>query len=70
MTSRKEAGLYLKAEKCEFHREQVKSLGLIVEVNGIRMDPEKIQAVEIGKPRRNSMLFRLLEDLQTFTGRS
>jgi hypothetical protein len=46
MTSRKEAALYLNAEKCEFHKEEVKYLGLIVGVNGIRMDPEKVQAVE------------------------
>jgi hypothetical protein len=46
MTSLKEAGLYRKAEKCKFHKEEVKYLGLIVGVNGIRMDLEKVQAVE------------------------
>ena len=46
MTTLKEAGLYLKAEKCEFHKEEVKYLELIVGVNGIRMDPEKVQAVQ------------------------
>jgi hypothetical protein len=46
MSAHKEAGLYLKAEKCEFHKEEVKYLRLIVGVNGIIMDPEKVQAVE------------------------
>jgi hypothetical protein len=46
MTSPKDAVLYLKAEKCEFHQEEVKCLGLIVEVNRIRIDQGKVQAVE------------------------
>jgi hypothetical protein len=45
MTSLEEAGLYPKAEKCKFHKEEVKYLGLIVGVNGIKMDPEKVQAI-------------------------
>jgi hypothetical protein len=55
MTSLKEAGLYLKADKCEFHKEEVKYLGLIISINGIRVDPAKVQAVEnlkvLGKPK-------------------
>jgi hypothetical protein len=35
ITMLKEAGLYLKVEKCEFHQQEVKYLGLIVGVNGI-----------------------------------
>src|ERR1700687_3897026 len=46
MTTLKEAGLYLIAEKCGFHKEEVKYLRLIVRVNGIKMDPEKVKAVE------------------------
>ena len=46
MSTLNKAGLYLKAEKCEFDEEEVKYLGLIIEVNGVRMDPEKIQAVQ------------------------
>jgi hypothetical protein len=42
----KEAGLYLKAEKCELHPQDIKYLELIVGVNGIRMDPEKVMAVK------------------------
>jgi hypothetical protein len=39
------AGLHLKPEKCEFHRREVKYLGLIIGTDGIRMDPEKVAAV-------------------------
>jgi hypothetical protein len=46
MISLKEVKLYLKADKCEFHKQEVKYLGLIVIVNAIRMDPEKVQAVK------------------------
>src|ERR1700688_3235867 len=46
MTALKEAGFYLKAEKCDFHKEEIKYLGLIVGVNGIRIDSEKVQAVK------------------------
>jgi hypothetical protein len=39
MTSHKEVSLYLKVEKCEFNKEEVKYLELIVGVHGIRIDP-------------------------------
>jgi hypothetical protein len=54
MTSHKEAGLYMKVEKYQFHTEEVQYLGLIVGVNGIRIDPEKMQAVENWEPQKNS----------------
>ncbi len=40
-----ENGLYVKAEKCVFHAQSVPFLGCIVSVEGMRMDPDKIQAV-------------------------
>lgn len=40
-----ENGLFVKAEKCVFHAQSVPFLGHIVSVEGVRMDPEKIQAV-------------------------
>jgi hypothetical protein len=39
------AGLHLKPEKCVFYRREVKYLSLIVGVDGIKMDPEKVTAV-------------------------
>ena len=40
-----EAGLYFKSEKCEFHVQEVKYLGLIITMQGIQMDPAKVAAV-------------------------
>lgn len=41
----RKAGLQADIDKCEFHTQEVKFLGLIVGVNGVRMDPEKIAAI-------------------------
>jgi hypothetical protein len=62
MTSLKEASLYLNAEKCEFYKEEVKYLGLIVRVNGMKMDPEKVQAVE------NWEVLEKFKEVQAFLG--
>jgi hypothetical protein len=40
-----EAGLYLKPEKCEFHKETVRYLGLIISTKGISMDEDKVETV-------------------------
>jgi hypothetical protein len=45
MQTLEEAGLYRNPEICEFRKEEVKFQRLIVEVNGIQMNPEKVQAV-------------------------
>ena len=39
------AGLHLKPEKCEFHRQEVKYLGMIVQHNSVRMDPANVTAI-------------------------
>lgn len=41
----KEAGLYMKAEKCEFHQTEVEYLGMIISVQGIKMDTKKIATI-------------------------
>jgi hypothetical protein len=56
------AGLYLKPEKCEFHQQEVKYLGLIISMEGIKMDPEKIHAVQDWEPPSN------LKDVHVFLG--
>lgn len=49
-------------EKCEFFKKEVSFLGFIVSVNGIRMDPEKIQSItEWPTPRT-------VKDVQAFLG--
>jgi hypothetical protein len=62
LTSLKEAILYLKAEKCEFYKKEVKYLRLIVGVNGIRMDSENVQAV------KNCEALEKHKEVQTFLG--
>jgi len=39
------AGLYLKPEKCEFHKETFKYLGLIISTKGVSMGPDKVDRV-------------------------
>jgi transposase InsO family protein len=56
------AGLHLKPEKCEFYRREVKYLGLIVGIDGIKMDPDKVAAVsEWAVPRK-------VKDVRSFLG--
>jgi predicted aspartyl protease len=57
-----QAGLYLKPEKCEFHVQEVKYLGLIITTEGIRMDPAKVAAVKDWQVPAN------LKDVQAFLG--
>jgi hypothetical protein len=62
MTTLKEADLYLKVGKCKFHQQEVKYLGLIVGINGIRMDPEQETVVkELEAPGK-------LKEVQVFLG--
>ena len=37
-------GLHLKPEKCEFHRQEVKYLGMIVQHNGVKIDSVKVNS--------------------------
>jgi hypothetical protein len=55
-------GLYLKPEKCEFHQQEVKYLGLIISMEGIKMDPKKIRAMQDWEPPSN------LKDVCVFLG--
>ncbi|XP_062704672.1 uncharacterized protein K02A2.6-like [Aedes albopictus] len=41
----REYGFRLRLEKCKFNQEEIKYLGLIVNENGIRPDPTKIEAI-------------------------
>jgi hypothetical protein len=41
----RKAGLQVDIEKCEFHVTETKFLGLIVGRDGIKMDPEKVRAI-------------------------
>jgi len=65
-----EAGLYLKREKCEFHRETVKYLGRILSTKGILMDQDKVDTVRNwsrAKKTANGPL-NILFEVQNFVG--
>jgi hypothetical protein len=55
-------GLHLKPEKCELHQQEVKCLGLIISMEGIKMDPKKIHAMQDWEPPSN------LRDIHIFLG--
>ena len=55
-----DTGLHLKPEKCEFHKTEVKYLGLIIGADGIKMDPSKVETVKAWPPPEN------LRDVRAF----
>src|SRR5215217_9516333 len=57
-----EAELYVDLDKTQFHTQKVKFLEHIVEVNGIRMNPDKISAVQDWPISKN------VKNVQSFTG--
>jgi hypothetical protein len=55
-------GLHLCADKCEFHKEKVFYLGLIISKKGVSMDPNKVKAItKWGAPEN-------LHDIRAFLG--
>ena len=57
----RQSGLNLNPEKCEFSKTSVKFLGQIVNKNGIKADPEKIEAVSnLKRPENTSDVRRFL----------
>ena len=69
----KETGITLNAEKCEFSRNKVKFVGHIIDSDGIRADPDKIQAINDMKPPSNVSDVRrflgMVNQLSKFSGR-
>jgi len=65
-----EAGLYLKPEKCEFHKETVRYLGLIISIKGISMDEDKVETVRNWSKEKKTENGRLnnLFEVQQFLG--
>ena len=49
----RDAGLFLKLEKCDFEKDEVKFLGLVVGKGRVAMDPVKVDAVRRWPPPRN-----------------
>jgi len=61
-----DAGLHLKPEKCEFHKTEVKYLGLIIGADGIKMDPSKVETVKAWPPPKNLRDVRALLGFANF----
>ena len=62
METLREKKLYAKLSKCDLWLYKVYVLGHIVSVEGIRVDPIKIEVVVNGKPPRN------LTEVRSFLG--
>ena len=67
------AGLFLKAEKCEFHVSRTLFLGFILTTHGLEMDPKKVSAIEtwpepIGLSRPPAPPHVILKRVQQFLG--
>jgi len=54
-----EAELYLKLEKCKFHKETIRYLGLIISTKGISMDEDKVDTVQNWSREKNTKTRRL-----------
>ena len=56
-----EAGLTLNKEKCVFNTTSIKFLGQLIDCNGVKTDPEKIQAIQdLAPPTNMTELCRFL----------
>jgi len=56
------AGLYLRYDKCEFHVQETKFLGMIVTQQGVKMDPAKVDTVVNWPTPKN------VKDVQSYIG--
>ena len=62
LTKLKEAGLFIKSEKCEFSVQKTAFLGFIISEHGIKMNPKKVKAVLEWETPKN------VKDVQCFLG--
>ena len=66
----RKAGLYAKAEKCEFHSDSVKYLGYVLSPSGLTMSDAKVKTIqewpEPKKVKGYPVLLRFHQLLQTF----
>ena len=57
-----EAKIKLKPTKCEFHQQETKYLGFIVNPEGVRADPVKTSAIDVWQPPKS------VKGVQSFLG--
>ncbi len=58
----KDAGMYLDINKCQFHVQEVKYLGIMITTEGLKMDPQKVDTIVKWKAPR------CVKDVQAFLG--
>ena len=58
----RDAQLYVKASKCAFYEKQVDFLGFVIGVDGVSMDPKRVEAI------RNWEVPRTYHEIQVFLG--
>ncbi|CAN2390671.1 K02A2.6-like, partial [Pristimantis euphronides] len=58
----RENHLYIKLEKCEFHKTKIQFLGYVISPQGLRMDSSKIQAIQDWPAPKN------VKEVQRFIG--
>jgi len=56
------AGLYVKAEKCEFHSDSVEYLGYVLSPSGLTMSDAKVKTIQEWPEPKN------VKDIQSFLG--
>jgi len=62
----REAELFLKPSKCEFHKQEVEFLGFVIGINGVRMDPAKVESVMAWPTPRSPHDIRMFLGLANF----
>jgi hypothetical protein len=66
----REAKLFAKFEKCQFHSSEVEFLGYLVSVDGLRIDPAKIESITSWQAPDNVQQLQVFWNLLTFIGSS
>jgi len=56
------AGLYMKAEKCEFHSNSVEYLGYVLSLSGLTMSDTKVKTIQ------EWLELKKVKDIQSFLG--
>ena len=68
LTRLRTAGLQIDIEKCEFHTQETRYLGLIIGTDGVKMDPKKIEAIRDWKPPNKDKDKDKIKEVQAFLG--
>ena len=58
--------MFLKPSKCEFHKQEVEFLGFVIGINGVQMDPTKVEAVTAWPTPRSPHDVRMFLGLANF----